>query len=60
MFEAIMQIGIYLTMILTPVLIPGLNHAVHVVRQRQTRTKVRAVRLPQVTAPRRLSVPAAA
>jgi GGDEF-like domain len=61
MFAAITQITIYLSLVLAPVLIPAAFHIFNVVRQRpQPYTQVRAVRVPQATAYRRLAVPAAA
>jgi hypothetical protein len=60
MFAAIMQITIYLTMVLTPVLIPGALHVFHVARnRRQANLQNQAVHAPRVAAPRRLAVPAA-
>ena len=61
MFEAILQITIYLVMVLAPVLVPAAIHAVYVVRERlHTYPQGRAARLPRATAFRRLAVPAAA
>ncbi len=61
MYEAIMQITIYLTAVLFPILLPGIIHVFHVVRDRQqTPRQVRPMRLPQARAFRGLAVPAAA
>jgi hypothetical protein len=61
MFEAIMQIGIYLSMVLLPVLIPAAFHVVYVARERkQSYLQGRTVRMPRATAYGRLAVPAAA
>lgn len=61
MYEAIMQITIYLLGVLAPILVPAITHAVHVVRDRQQASRqTRAVGLPQATAFHGLAVPAAA
>ncbi|OBF84458.1 hypothetical protein A5791_24240 [Mycobacterium sp. 852002-51163_SCH5372311] len=61
MFEAITQISIYLAMVLLPVLIPAAFHVFYVARERkQSYLQARAIRMPRITAPRRLAVPAAA
>jgi len=57
MYEAILQITIYLAMVLSPVLIPVTAHGIHIVRdRRQSYPQRGAVHLPRVAAPRRLAV----
>jgi hypothetical protein len=58
MIEAIMQISIYLMAVLAPVLLPGIIHVFHVVRDRQeTYRQARAVRQPRAAASRTTAIP---
>jgi hypothetical protein len=59
MYAAIMQITIYLSMVLAPVLIPGAIHVFYVIRdRRQAYVQSRTVRAPRVAVP--AAVPAMA